>query len=152
MKMDATSMNAYIQSQYASAATAAAESATKSVSGISSTSSREEIEEAVKDFETYMMEQVIKEMKKSLTMEEEDDSNISMYKDLYMDSAISEIASQLVDQIGGDITDDFVDQIMRNYGITGTTGAQVENQSVDNDVVSENIAQANASTVTSVQA
>lgn len=43
---------------------------------------------------------------------------MSQYKDLYMDTAISEISSQLVDQIGGTITDDFVDQIMRNYGIS----------------------------------
>ncbi len=150
--MELTSMNTYLQSQYTNQAKVLAESATNSVSSISETSSREEIEDAVKDFETYMMEQVIKQVKESFVSEEEDeeDSTISMYKDFYMDSAISEVASQLVDQIGGDITDDFVDQIMRNYGITGTTGAQTEAAGEDAATVSEDIAQSNASKVTEV--
>ena len=149
--MDLTSMNTYLQTQYTNQATAAATNATNSVSKISSDSSREDIEDAVKDFETYMLEQVIKQMKESFVNEDEE-SNISMYKDLYMDTAISEIASQLVDQIGGDITDDFVEQIMRNYGITGTTSAQTDSVADDAATVSEDIAQTNASTVTQVQA
>ena len=98
------------------------------------------------------VEQVIKQMKESLTEEDEESSNISMYKDLYMDKAISEIASQLVDQIGGDVTDDFVDQIMRNYGITGTSNAPADNKGLDNAQVSDAIAETNASTVTEVLA
>ena len=150
--MDAMSMNTYLQTQYANQATALAESASNSISGISSTSTKEEIEGAVKDFETYMMEQVIKEMKDTFTSEDEENSNISMYKDLYMDSAISEIASQLVDQIGGDVTEDFVDQIMRNYGITATATVPTDNAGIDTAQVSEDIAQMNSSTVTAVQA
>ena len=98
------------------------------------------------------MEQVIKEVKDTFVNEEEKDDSISMYKDLYMDSAITEIASQLVDQIGGDVTEDFVDQIMRNYGITGTTSASSDNTGLDNTTVSDDIAELNASTVTAVQA
>lgn len=150
--MDLTSMNTYLQTQYANQSKALAENATKSVNGISADSSREEIEKAVKGFETYMMEYVIKQVKDSFVGEEDKDSTVGMYKDLYMDKAITEIASQLVDQIGGDVTDDFVDQIMRNYGITGTKGAPAENATVDDASVSENIAQTNASTVTEVLA
>ena len=151
--MDALSMNSYLQNQYADRTKQAADSTAKSISGISSDSSREEIEGAVKDFETFMMEQVIKEVKKSFVPEEEKNDNVSMYKDLYMDKAISEIASQLVDQIGGDVTDDFVDQIMRNYGITGTSvSAATSVPTNDDTTISDDIAETNATTVTSVQA
>jgi hypothetical protein len=147
-------MNTYLQSQYTNQAKAAAETTAKSIGNISQNSSREEIEEAVKSFETYMMEQVVKQVKESFVNEDEEnkDTNMSMYKDLYMDKAITEVASQLVDQIGGDVTDDFVEQIMRNYGITGTTGAQTESAGVDAATVSEDIAQTNASKVTEVLA
>ncbi|WP_033152822.1 hypothetical protein [Pseudobutyrivibrio ruminis] len=152
--MDLTSMNTYLQSQYTNQAKAAAETTAKSIGNISQNSSREEIEEAVKSFETYMMEQVVKQVKESFVNEDKEnkDTNMSMYKDLYMDKAITEVASQLVDQIGGDVTDDFVEQIMRNYGITGTTGAQTESAGVDAATVSEDIAQTNASKVTEVLA
>jgi len=147
-------MNTYLQSQYTNQAKAAAETTAKSIGNISQNSSREEIEDAVKSFETYMMEQVVKQVKESFVNEDEEnkDTNMSMYKDLYMDKAITEVASQLVDQIGGDVTDDFVEQIMRNYGITGTTGAQTESAGVDAATVSEDIAQTNASKVTEVLA
>ncbi len=151
--MDALSMNSYLQNQYADRTKQVADSTAKSISGISSDSSREEIEGAVKGFETFMMEQVIKEVKKSFVSEEEKNDNISMYKDLYMDKAISEIATQLVDQIGGDVTDDFVDQIMRNYGITGTSASAAASVPTNDDTtISDDIAETNATTVTSVQA
>ena len=130
----------------------AADATTKSIGGISATSSREEIEGAVKDFETFMMEKVIKEVKKSFVGDEDEDDTVGMYKDLYMDKAITEIASQLVDQIGGDVTDDFVEQIMRNYGITGNSNLPTDTVASDDVQVSDDIAEINASTVTQVQA
>ena len=150
--IDATGMNAYLQTQYANQSRAAAAEATsKSISGISKESSKEEITKAVKDFETYMMEKVIKQMKETITMEEKSNDSMSMYKDLYLDSAINQIASQLVDDLGGNITDDFVEQIMRNYGITGTTNQAAESDGLNNDDVSENIANATGSTVKGIQ-
>jgi flagellar protein FlgJ len=150
--MDVTNAN-YLQTQYANtAARSAAEKTASSISGISENSSKEEITEAVKSFETYMMEQVLKEVKDTFVKTEDEDSTMSMYKDYFMDSAYTKVASQLVDQIGGNITDDFVEQIMRNYGITGTTNPAVDVAGLDADVVSDEIAKANSSTVTEVLA
>ncbi|SHI71271.1 hypothetical protein [Pseudobutyrivibrio xylanivorans] len=150
--MDVTGMSTYLQTQYANQTKANAEATAKSVNGISKDSSKEEITKAVKDFETYMMEQVIKQMKETFVNEDEDeDTTMSQYKDLYLDQAITHIASQLVDQIGGSVTDDFVEQIMRNYGITGTSSQAVENTGLNNEDVSDDIAKANSSTVQSVQ-
>ena len=152
--IDSTGMSTYLQTQYANESrTAAAESTSKAIGGISKDSSKEEITKAVKDFETYMLEQVIKEMKKTVVQEEEDeDTSLNMYKDLYLDKAITEVASQLVDDLGGSVTDDFVEQIMRNYGITGTSSQAMENTGLDAEKVSEDIAKQNGTTVTGVQA
>lgn len=149
--MDVLGTSTYLQTQYANQNKAMAEATAKSIGGISKDSSKEEIEDAVKSFETFMVEKVIKQVKDSLVGEEDTSDTMGMYKDLYMDKAITEIASQLVDQIGGDVTDDFVDQIMRNYGITGTTGAPTETAGQDNTKVSDDIARTNASTVQSIQ-
>ncbi|MCR5196309.1 MAG: hypothetical protein K6D38_08320 [Pseudobutyrivibrio sp.] len=147
--MDVTSMNGYLQSQYANAA----ENTSKSIGKISKDSSREEITEAVKGFETFMLEQVLKQTKESLIpKDDKEDHTMSMYKDFFMDTAYTKVASQLVDQMGGKITDDFVDQIMRNYGITGNSNPQTDNMGLDAATVSDDIAATNASTVTEVQA
>ena len=150
--MDVLGTSTYLQTQYANQNKSMAEATAKSIGGISKDSSKEEIEDAVKSFETFMVEKVIKQVKDSLVGEEDTSDTMGMYKDLYMDKAITEIASQLVDQIGGDVTDDFVDQIMRNYGITGTTGAPTEAAGQDNTKVSDDIARTNASTVQSINA
>ena len=150
--MDVLGTSTYLQTQYANQNKAMAEATAKSIGGISKDSSKEEIENAVKSFETFMVEKVIKQVKDSFVGEEDNSDTMGMYKDLYMDKAITEIASQLIDQIGGDVTDDFVDQIMRNYGITGTSGAPTETAGQDNTKVSDDIARSNASTVQSIQA
>ncbi|SEA08858.1 flagellar protein FlgJ [Pseudobutyrivibrio sp. ACV-2] len=149
--MDITGMNQYLQTQYTNQGRAsAADATTRSIGGISKNSSREDITKAVKNFETFMMEKVIKEMKETMTMEEKNNDSMSMYKDLYLDQSITQIASQMVDQIGGDLTDDLVDQIMRNYGITGTTNLPTESSGLDNEKVSDDIASENTSTVQEV--
>lgn len=150
--MDTMVMNTYMQTQYNKAATEAAEKTAKSLGGISATSSKEEVTEAVKGFETYLMEQVLKEVKESFVPKDDEDSSMSMYKDYFMDTAYTKVAEQLVDEVGGNITEDFVEQIMRNYGITGTSNVPTEDGGLDADAVSEEIAQANSSTVQQVLA
>ncbi|MCR4567783.1 MAG: hypothetical protein K5769_07010 [Pseudobutyrivibrio sp.] len=150
--MDVSTMNTYLQSQYADASKVAADKTTKSIGNISKESSREEITEAVKSFETYMMEQVLKQTKESFVPKNEEDSSMSMYKDYFMDAAYTKVASQMVDQVGGQITEQFVDQIMRNYGITANSNPPTENLGLDAATVSDDIATTNASTVTEVQA
>lgn len=151
--MDVTTMNTYLQSQYANAAKQAAEETTKSIGKITADSSKEEVTEAVKSFETYMMEQVLKQMKESFVDEdeEEEDNSISMYKDFFMDSMYNKVASQIVDQVGENITEDFVEQIMRNYGITGNTNLPLEDLEPDAESVSNDIANMTGTTVESVQ-
>lgn len=96
-----------------------AQSVSDSLTGLSSTSSREDLEKAAKTFESYFVEQIIKEQKKinDALSSEEKDSTISQYTDLYMDSTIQDLSDTIVDQYGGTFTDTMVDQMMANYGI-----------------------------------
>ena len=51
-----------------------------------------------KDFESYFVEEVLKEIKESLTSEDdEEDSSTSTLKDYYMDNVIELVADQVVD-------------------------------------------------------
>jgi flagellar protein FlgJ len=95
-----------------------ASSTTSALSGLSSDSSEEELTEAVESFESYMLEQVLKELKDTFTSEDEDeDSTMSQYTDMYMDATIQELAQTMVSQYGGNLTEELVEQMKRNYGI-----------------------------------
>ena len=83
-----------------------------SLKNISSDSS----EEQLKDFEFYFVEQVIKQMKDTFTSDDDEDSTMSQYKDLYMDQAIETVADEMVDQIGESYTQTLYEQMKRNIG------------------------------------
>jgi len=106
------------------------------VNGLSSESTEEELMSVLKDFESYFVEQMIKKMKETFTDDEEESSVASQYTDTFMDYAIEEVADQLVDDIGGNMTQQLFEQMKRNYNIPtveevekaaeGTVGANVE--------------------------
>ncbi len=98
----------------------AAANAKNSASGLSAESSREEMVEAAKSFESYFVEQFIKEVKDSVNIFGDSDSSTSMTTDFYLDSTIQTLARQLVDEYGDSFTNDLVDQMQRNYGVTPT--------------------------------
>ena len=85
--------------------------ATSALSGLSSDSSEEDLVNAVESFESYMLEQVIKQMKDSVTSDDD------QYTDMYMDATIQQLAGEMVSEYGGSLTDQLVDQMKRNYGI-----------------------------------
>ena len=87
------------------------------VNGLSSNSTEEELMEVLKDFESYFVEQMIKKMKETFTDEDEESSVASQYTDTFMDYAIEEVADQLVDDIGGNMTQQLFEQMKRNYNI-----------------------------------
>lgn len=93
------------------------------IGNLGANSSKEEIESAVKSFESYFVEQVLKQMKdsvESMNKDKKEDPFASSYVDTYMDYAISDVAADIVDKYAGTLTEDMVAQIQRNYGITDT--------------------------------
>jgi len=110
-------VTSYLNSQYTNAANSAdAAQTTSGLSGIDSSSSKEDLEEAVKSFETYFVEKMMKEFQENVKSDDED-STMSQYTDFYMDSTLQTLAEDIVDNYAGNLTDTLVSQMARNYGI-----------------------------------
>ena len=101
-----------------------------SVNGLSSSSSDEELMEVLKDFESYFIEQMIKQMKETFTDDEEESSVASQYTDTFMDYAIEEIADKLLDEVGGSMTQQLFEQMKRNYNIPTVEEVEAVQKSV----------------------
>lgn len=101
--------------------TAAANNASSlqgSLKNISSESTDEELLQVCKDFESYFVEELLKEVKESMLDEdEEQDSSISTLTDYHMDSVIELMADELVDEVGTNFTQQLFEQMKRNYNI-----------------------------------
>ena len=87
-----------------------------SVNKLSANSSEEELKGVLKDFESYFVEQMLKEVKESLKSDDED-STMSQYQDYFMDTAIEQMADKLVDECGETLTQQLYEQMKRNYNI-----------------------------------
>ena len=114
------------------ASTAKTDSLKNSVNGLSSNSSDEELMEVLKDFESYFIEQMIKQMKETFTDEDEESSMASQYTDTFMDYAIEDIADMLLEEVGGNMTQQLFEQMKRNYNIP--TVEEVEAETVQKNV------------------
>ena len=91
---------------------------TESLDSVSSSKTEEELLEVCKDFASYFIEEVLKEVKENVTMEDEDtDSTMQSLTDYHMDSVIEDIADQMIDQSGNSFTQQLYEQMKRNYNI-----------------------------------
>ena len=88
-----------------------------SVNNVSKETSDDELMQVCKDFESYFIEEVIKEIKNNMTDEEDGDSSLATLTDFHMDSVIEEISDKVLDQSGMNFTQQLYEQMKRNYGI-----------------------------------
>lgn len=100
-----------------SANTSKSDGLKNSVNGLSSESTEEELMEVLKDFESYFIEQIIKKMKDTFTDDDEESSVASQYTDTFMDYAIEDVADILLEEVGGNMTQQLFEQMKRNYNI-----------------------------------
>lgn len=118
MALSMDGINSYYQTMKSNAdRSERANHMTDALKGISSESSEEELVKAVESFEAYMAEQIIKQMRDTISPEKEEESPTSQYVDMYIDSTIQQLAGDMVSQYGGNMTEDLVAQMKRNYGI-----------------------------------
>lgn len=102
----------------ASLASSNSDKVKNSANSLSSDSTDEELMDVCKDFASYFVEQVLKEVKESLLPEDEDeDSSLSTLTDFHMDSVIEELADEVVDEAGTSFTQQLYEQMKRNYNI-----------------------------------
>ncbi len=122
MSMDVSGINSMLSQTGITNATnnankAKAEGLTNSVNGLSSESTEEELKEVLEDFESYFIEQIIKKMKDTFTEDDKESSVASQYTDTFMDYAIEDVADIILDEIGGNMTQQLFEQMKRNYNI-----------------------------------
>lgn len=81
------------------------------------TSSDEELMEACKEFETYFIEQILKQAKSAFVPESDStDAATQTLKDYYQDSLTSEYAKSITEQQGGNsLAQMLFEQMKRNY-------------------------------------
>lgn len=88
-----------------------------SVNNVSSETTEDELLQVCKDFESYFIEQVIKQVKESLSLNEEENSSLATLTDYNMDFAIEAISDEVLDEVGTNFTQQLYEQMKRNYGI-----------------------------------
>ncbi|MCR4610485.1 MAG: hypothetical protein K5644_01155 [Lachnospiraceae bacterium] len=117
LSMDGISSYLNTDTSYSNSSQAASK-ISNSISSVNGNSSDEEMTEAVESFESYMLEQVIKQVKDSIKMDDEEKDSNSQMTEYYMDSTIQSLASTIVKDYDGTLTEDLVAQMKRNYGIS----------------------------------
>ena len=100
-----------------SAATNKTDALQNNALGLSKNSTEEELMDVLKDFESYFIEQMIKQMKDTFSNDDEETSMASQYTDTFMDYAIEEVADMMLEEIGGSMTKQLFEQMKRNYNI-----------------------------------
>ena len=100
------------------AATTSAESLKDSINGVSSETTEEELLAVCKDFASYFVEEVLREVKENMTMSDEDeDASLKTLTDFHMDSMIEVLADEVVDEVGESFTQQLFEQMKRNYNL-----------------------------------
>ena len=94
-----------------------ASSLQSSLKNLSSESTDEELMQVCKDFESYFVEEILKEVKESMLEKEEGDNSLSTLTDYHMDSVIEMIADEVVDEVGASFTQQLYEQMKCNYNI-----------------------------------
>lgn len=81
----------------------------------------DELMEVCKDFEAYFLEQVFKEMVKTIPGEEERSGSTTSMLDYYKDQMIQNIASDSTEQNSLGLAQMLYEQMRRNYGLDSET-------------------------------
>lgn len=95
---------------------AAADSVNSSVNKINANSSEAEMKQAIKDFESYFIEQILKKVEDTFTSEDSTANN--QMTEYFMGSVNEKLADQILDQVGERTTQMLYEQMKRNYNIT----------------------------------
>lgn len=117
--MDISNLNS-MYADYLSTTTATTESEKKLDSMLAadqSDASDKELMDVCKQFESYFLEQIFKEMKKTIPEEKYSSTSVSTRLDFFEDQAIQTLAAQSTDKNSLGLAQMLFDQMKRNYDI-----------------------------------
>ena len=89
----------------------------KTLSSDLSTASDAKLMETCKGFESYMIEQVVKEMEKTIPDNKDADPSMSQMKDYYKDELVQKMSGEIAKQNGNNFAQTMYEQMKRNYNV-----------------------------------
>lgn len=116
MNIGFNNISAMINQTSSNAANSRANSLKNTLNGDLSSASDKELMDVCKDFETYFVEMVLKEVEKTMKTSEED-STSSQYVDLYKDQVRTELAETFCEQSDLGLAQQMYEQMKRNYSL-----------------------------------
>ena len=87
------------------------------VSGDYSNATDEELMDACKQFESYFLEQMFKEMEKTIPKNEDSDQSTSSLVDYFKDNVVSKLASDSTETNSLGLAQTLYNQMKRNYDL-----------------------------------
>ena len=82
-----------------------------------STATDDELMDVCKEFESYFVEQIYKEMEKTIPKSDDSDSSMSQLTDYFKDSMFQKLAAETTEQSGGTLAKTLYEQMKRNYNL-----------------------------------
>ncbi len=83
-----------------------------------SSASDEELMKVCKEFEAYFVEQVMKEVEKTIPKNEEEDASTSQLTDYFKEEMIQDLAEEICDQQSLGLAQQMYEQMKRNYSLS----------------------------------
>ncbi len=115
--MDISSISSMYNDIYASTSTQSTSKLESKLDVDHSKASNEELMDVCKEFEAYFLEQMFKEMMKTIPSEEESSGSMSSMMDYYKDEMVKNLASDSTKQNSLGLAQMLYEQMCRNYGL-----------------------------------
>ena len=115
--MDISSISSMYSDIYASSSSQSASKLQNKLDTDYSQATNEELMDVCKEFESYFLEQMFKEMMKTIPENEESSGSMSSMMDYYKDEMVKNLASDSTEQNGLGLAQMLYDQMCRNYGL-----------------------------------
>lgn len=128
--MDFSNITSMYADTYANAANQAADRLQNRLDGADyAKATDDELMDACKQFEAYFVEQMFKEMMKTIPSESESSGGVNSMLDYYKDIMVQNIAEETADQNGGlGLAQMLYEQMRRNYGLDGVNAEATAEQ------------------------
>lgn len=115
--MDISNITSTYQDIYASTTSQSASKLEGKLDSDYSKASNEELMDACKEFEAYFLEQMFKEMMKTIPSDEETSGSTSSMLSFYKDEMVKNLASDSTKQNSLGLAQMLYEQMCRNYGL-----------------------------------
>jgi flagellar protein FlgJ len=122
--MDFSNISSLYSDVYSTAANQSATKLKNQLESDQTSASDDELMDVCKQFESYFLEQVFKEMEKTIPSSEDSSSSTNQLVDYYKDQMIQTLASQSTEQNSLGLAQTLYEQMKRNLGVDASQLSQ----------------------------